>query len=278
MQARQWQDQTAFALEVEAFLLKEEAVNGLLLGLVSRIPANSSETPIMISISDDGKLVGCGFKTPSHQLVLSRMPEEAVTILADFLVDHEIEFPGVVAPKSEADRFAEVWERKSGRAKKLAMDQRIYELIRVEAPEKVAGSPRLAVESDIDLVEEWFRAFTIESLPDEQHFLLHARHAAEVRVRGNQIYLWEVDRKPVTMTGIAGPTKTGIRVNGVYTPPKDRRKGYASALVAHVSEEMLKSGKSRVFLYTDLTNPTSNGIYQKLGYKAVCDSRNYIFS
>jgi ribosomal protein S18 acetylase RimI-like enzyme len=34
-------------------------------------------------------------------------------------------------------------------------------------------------------------------------------------------------------------------------------------------------GKDCVVLYTDLSNPTSNSIYQKLGYRPVCEWKNY---
>ena len=69
-----------------------------------------------------------------------------------------------------------------------------------------------------------------------------------------------------------GPTPNGIRVGYVYTPPGQRGRGYASALVAHVSQAQLDAGKRLCFLYTDMTNPTSNYIYQKLGYRRVAES------
>ena len=61
----------------------------------------------------------------------------------------------------------------------------------------------------------------------------------------------------------------------VYTPPALRRRGFASALVAAVSAVGLASGKEVCVLYTDLANPTSNSIYQKIGYRPVCDWVDY---
>ena len=76
---------------------------------------------------------------------------------------------------------------------------------------------------------------------------------------------------PVSMAGLSRPTTHGISINDVYTAPEFREKGYASSLVAHLSQYALDHGKEFCSLYTDLANPTSNSIYQKIGYYPVAD-------
>jgi predicted GNAT family acetyltransferase len=61
-------------------------------------------------------------------------------------------------------------------------------------------------------------------------------------------------------------------VSYVYTPPYFRGKGYATSCVADLSRLLLKEGFTKCVLYTDLANPTSSSIYQKVGYRPVCDS------
>ena len=73
------------------------------------------------------------------------------------------------------------------------------------------------------------------------------------------------------MTGFSGPTPNGIRIGAVFTPPDLRRRGYASACVAAVSQSVLDAGRKFCFLYADIANPTSNHIYQEIGYQPVCD-------
>lgn len=46
---------------------------------------------------------------------------------------------------------------------------------------------------------------------------------------------------------------------------------YASACVAALSQLILDEGKEFCTLFTDLANPTSNHIYQQIGYRPVCD-------
>ena len=76
----------------------------------------------------------------------------------------------------------------------------------------------------------------------------------------------------VSVSGWGGPTPNGIRVGPVYTPPELRGRGYATALVAELSQTLLDGGRSFVFLYTDLANPTSNAIYERIGYVRVAES------
>ena len=79
------------------------------------------------------------------------------------------------------------------------------------------------------------------------------------------------------MAATARPTRRGVGVNLVYTPPPLRGKGYASSCVAALSQLQLDSGYQFCVLYTDLANPTSNSIYHKIGYVALCDSDEYVF-
>ena len=53
--------------------------------------------------------------------------------------------------------------------------------------------------------------------------------------------------------------------------PEFRGRGYASNCVAALTQKMLDQGRKFCFLYTDLSNPTSNKIYQQIGYRPVCD-------
>ena len=84
--------------------------------------------------------------------------------------------------------------------------------------------------------------------------------------------LWETDGASVSLAGYGGETPNGVRIGPVYTPPEHRDRGYGTAVTAAVSAERLAAGRRFCFLYTDLSNPTSNSIYVKIGYRRVCDS------
>jgi predicted GNAT family acetyltransferase len=93
-----------------------------------------------------------------------------------------------------------------------------------------------------------------------------------------QLWFWTVDGEPVALAGAGNPTLNGVRIGPVYTPPERRKRGYASALVAHLSQHLLDSGHRFCFLFTDLNNPTSNHIYQDVGYRPVSDVNKYALS
>ena len=89
------------------------------------------------------------------------------------------------------------------------------------------------------------------------------------------MWLWEDGGVPVSLAGFSGPTPTGIRVGPVYTPPSHRRRGYATTLVADLSQWLLGQGYRACFLYTDRSNPTSNHIYETIGYRQVGEAVEY---
>jgi predicted GNAT family acetyltransferase len=83
--------------------------------------------------------------------------------------------------------------------------------------------------------------------------------------------LWEVDGTPVAMAGTTRPEAGMVRVLAVYTPRELRRRGYGGAVTTAVTRAALDAGVDDVVLFTDLANPTSNALYQRLGYRPVED-------
>jgi uncharacterized protein len=152
----------------------------------------------------------------------------------------------------------------------------VYVLTRVNPLPPIAGSMRLATPSEVDLMAQWIVAFCVECHlpppkdPDE-------RTRAAERIEQKRKLVWEVEGQVVSTAAIMGPTPNGIRISLVYTPPHLRGRGYASACVAALSQQMLDSGKRFCFLYTDLANPTSNKIYRAIGYEPVCDNLQVLF-
>ena len=97
------------------------------------------------------------------------------------------------------------------------------------------------------------------------------------RLRDERLLVWDDDRV-VSMVGTSPPVAGVVRLGPVYTPPETRRHGYATALVGEVSRRALAAGATKCMLYTDLANPTSNHIYQAVGYRRSNDAQEYRFS
>jgi predicted GNAT family acetyltransferase len=218
-------------------------------------------------------------QTPPQNLTLSApASDEALDLLADGLAREGWTFPGVTAALPEAEAFAARWMEATGIRVRRRMALAIHRLTRVRPPPTVPGTMRPAIEADRDLLLDWVGAFETEAHEDAER----ARTARVVDGRlsdgpGAGFVLWEIEGAAVSLAGFAGPTPNGIRVGPVYTPPEHRRRGYASALVAELSAELLARGRRFCFLFTDLANPTSNHVYARIGYEHVCDSADLAF-
>ena len=132
---------------------------------------------------------------------------------------------------------------------------------------------------DRDLLARWVVAFSSEAMPEAPQIPDPEAVADRWIARVGRIgYVWEDGTgEVVSMVGASGETPHGIRIGPVYTPPERRARGYASSLTAAASQDQLDRGRQFVFLFTDLANPTSNKIYQAIGYKPVCDVDMYRF-
>ncbi len=223
-------------------------------------------------------MVAVALRTPPFKLVLSHIERnEAVECVAHDLAAQSSELPGVLAAPATARAFAEAWSNRTGQQYELGARERIFQLERVRTRGSAQGRLRPAEPRDRALLIEWLSAFGREAL-GETDTSRAATDVDRLLTRSNRtIYLWD-DGGPVSMAGAGGATPNGIRIGPVYTPPELRGRGYATACVAELSQLQLDSGRRFCFLFTDLANPTSNHVYQVIGYEPVCDVDEYLFS
>jgi predicted GNAT family acetyltransferase len=185
--------------------------------------------------------------------------------------------PGVIGPSTGSARFASAWGELTGATTELVFRQRIYRALAARTPAGVPGAARAVADGDRPLLLEWVDAFFAEALPD-QHPETAEEHLARRDGDPDAGYLlWEASGVPVSMAGWSGPTPNGIRIGPVYTPPDHRRNGYGGAVTAALTYRLLRGGRRFCFLFTDLANPTSNGIYRQIGYEPVSDVDQYRF-
>lgn len=231
----------------------------------------------MVAAEDRGEVAAVALMTPPHNLILSWIADDSsIDALAEELHASGASIPGVNSSAEIARKFALKWSAISRRGFRIQKAQRIYQLSRVINEARAAGRLREPTQSDAELMRKWRAAFSVdaEGMDSEEA----KQNAALPLPKSRHLFLWEVEGTPVSMAGFAGPTLNGIRVAWVYTPPENRGKGFAGACVAALSQRLLDDGRKFCFLYTDLANPTSNHIYQKIGYEPVTDATVYSFS
>jgi len=219
-------------------------------------------------------VVAAAMLTPPYHIAIARPRDDAA--LAALVDGIEIALPGVTAAVPEVDAFAERWCATRGSASHVVLEQGVYALRELAPLPRASGSARRAGVDDAELVVGWWEQFVEEALPHEP---APDRQRIEQRLRspGAGVVLWEDGGEVVSLCSFGGATPNGIRIGPVYTPPELRGHGYATTLTADVSAQLLAEGRTFCFLYTDLSNPTSNAIYERIGYVRVCDSRMIAF-
>lgn len=277
-----YDDVEAFYAAASPYLLRDEASHNLTFGILGTIRSDLTRypDPFFALVREEDEVQFVVLRTPPHRAILSlAQTPEAVTALAEKLHADGMTLPGATGPSHEATRFAEAWSRLSGLGSRLNVPMRTYRLERVNPVTGVPGYLRRATEADRDLLVEWLLAFETEALPNNEPQRDDAERAVDFRLRSGVagFYVWQ-DGRVVSFAGYGGPTPHGIRIGPVYTPPELRGRGYASACVAGASQQLLDSGRQFCFLFTDLENPTSNHIYQAIGYESVCDFAEYVFT
>ncbi|MBI5931979.1 MAG: GNAT family N-acetyltransferase [Chloroflexi bacterium] len=280
MQLRRFDDPRKFLERAEAFLMEREAEHNLILGLTNTLIQDPEVYPqfYLAVVEDAGEVVLTGLRTPPHNLMTSHVTNpDGLAVLARDVQSVYGTLTGFIGTVPLGRMFADIWQSMTGQPYRLNMSERIYQLSQVKPVTGIPGSFRLATPDDRWLLIQWFSAFRQEAMGvvdnSDVPQVVDRYFISETR----KMYLWEHEGEIVSMAGRGGLTPNGIRIGPVYTPPEFRKKGYASACVAALSQLQLDSGRQFCFLYTDLGNPISNHIYQEIGYEPICDVDEYRF-
>lgn len=287
-----YKDIGAFHRDTCELLLRHEAQNLIPLGNIILGNEGRDKTEwrdpaawFMGTVSDDSAGTAAGINadgirltaimTPPYNLTLyatdNRVDEEAIACLIDGLGSTPFIVPGVMSETSLARNFASAYARSRKLNFSVTMNQRIYELTEVNPDIPVAGNLRLARESDMSFLPYWIEGFSADCF-GKPGLVSPCPESYLHKISQNALYILEDSGTPVSMSMIVREMKAVCGVSEVYTPPYFRKKGYASSCVAGVSKLILERGYRSCALYTDLANPVSNSIYQKIGYKPICDS------
>ncbi len=225
-----------------------------------------------------GRVVGAALRTPPWHLVVHAEAgyEQALAEhVADDLLMRRQPPNGVNGRVPASEVFALEWTRRTGQGARLLTSLRAFRLDQVIPPQPAPGRLRPASSADSELVAAWLAAFDAEVLPGEVSY--RTPESVQRLMDAGTVHLWEVDGRAVSLVNYARPLVTGITIAPVYTPPQERGRGYASNAVAQLSQKLLDMGYAYVCLFTDQSNPTSNKIYQAVGYRPVCDYADYAF-
>ena len=251
-------------------LMENEAQNNLPISFLQYKDADVSSW-LLATVSDDaGGVLLTAACTPPFGVTLyetgNRMDNGALLLFIRELRAIGFELTGVNSESGLARRFARIYAGEGNYTANLKMN--VMRLDEVIMPDKAPGHMRPLAEEDLFFAPHWERAFS-EDCGTEVYTILRNYDRLRARLGRDVHYFWE-DRVPVSQAAHGRSIVNGAVVNSVYTPPQYRGRGYATSLVAQLSQTLLERGHKFCCLFADADNPVSCGIYRKLGYRDIC--------
>jgi GNAT superfamily N-acetyltransferase len=229
---------------------------------------------ILLTVHKDDRVIGAAVCTPPHPLRVNALPESTFPAVIDHLRRARARLPGVAGPVDAARAFAAGWTAGTDLGAEPIRTERLYVLDELVPPTDVPGHARLGAEADLAVLTRFRREFAEEALSRGERPADPRGYADRTRdalASGSSSMLWLVDDTPVAVAVASRPSSGMSRIGPVYTPPEHRGHGYGSAVTAAVTTWVRGIGAQCVVLFTDLANPTSNSIYQKIGYRPLTD-------
>jgi GNAT superfamily N-acetyltransferase len=234
-------------------------------------------------VLDGDDVVGTAMRTATfgeYPAYLMPMPDEAVHLLSSTLLERDEPVLGANGALPAVQVFCEDMAEATGRTARVGQYTRLFELGELVEPRPVAGRLRPARLEELRVVATWYDAFMVDAdeqagrEPGESPHESPSDDELARRIDGGRIFVWvDEDDVPVNVTAATAPAFGVSRIGPVYTPKDQRGRGYASACVYAVSRLLRESGE-RPCLFTDQANPTSNKIYEAIGYRPVVDMAN----
>lgn len=264
-----------YSATAEGLVRADAGRNTILLGAAETLRARGvaafgPESPLFGWWQPPGtSVVSAAFlHTPPFPVTLTSMTADTAAELAQALASRGRPVPGVNADLAVATAFGTAWHELTGDTVEESMRSRLYQLGELRPPEPFPpGQARVAGPADRSLLIAWTDAFSQEATT----VLRNVAEIVDDRLSYRGYTLWEQAGQPVSLAGLTRQVAGQVRVGPVYTPPGHRGRGYGGAVTWTVSQAARRAGAEQVVLFTDLANPVSNELYQRLGYQPVAD-------
>eukprot|EP01080_Neovahlkampfia_damariscottae_P000775 gene775-9025_t len=276
-----------FKKQVYPFLSKHEAENSFVFDLTQKIensPKNYEEVNFW-TISDESNILLASIFTTGKEtkFVISKCEQNKKTI--PFLADHYLEYlkdkiqiTAGLCSNSEDTTILSEYLKIMGKIKdySIAMKMLMYTLTKdnLILPNRTnnKGELILATTEHSEICLNFWTQFMIDTFGNNPKFLGSEesyRKRIDHDMKNEYIFLWKLKETDeiVSMCEKTGYTPNGYRIGMIFTPKNHRKNGYGSAVTAALCKKIFDDGGKYCSLFADTINPTSNKIYQNIGFK-----------
>lgn len=231
-----------------------------------------SDDALLLTVWDDAAPVGAALQTPPYPLACNGLPARVHHFVAAELTRIRPGLNGVRGTRDVTMAFADAWRSVTGDTGTVTSEEMLYRLGTLKPLAGVAGVHRAATRADRPVLVDWVEQFFVETFSQQRDDGAGERFVDNANSAGDGFVLWEDDGVPVSMAMLRAPAAGVSRIGPVFTPYSSRGCGYGSAVTAAAANSARLGGVEDVVLFADLANPTSNGIYQRIGFEAVAES------
>ena len=243
----------------------------------AREPARYGPDNFFFSAWDaGGDFAGAAIQTAPWPVQISDASADAARALAGAFAELAHPVGAVSGPDTPALAFAAEYAARRGLTHAVEQSLGVFELVAVRPVPAAPGQRVIAGPTHAGVIQAWLEAFHAEATPHDPP----VRADAGLRVLASgRAHLWlDAAGAPVSYALNNRLVEGWASIGPVYTPPELRGRGYATALVAAASQDLLDRGCAGCTLFTDLANPTSNAIYERIGYRRIGTARRYAFA
>jgi len=209
---------------------------------------------------------------PAHPAAISPVRGDHAAALAEAIAADSHRLSGVAGKASTAAAFAGRWTEQTRVGAAVEDAQRLYVLGSLVRPEGVPGRLRRAESFERGLIMDWWSEFQVETGSP----LSDVASAVDLGLSGGRLFIWDDDGARC-LARATEPLGGVSRIGAVFTPPSWRRRGYAAACVGALCDWVRLEEGANAVLYAQLSNPSSNAIYRRLGFEAVSEVLAYRF-
>lgn len=262
MRVEAFDEAEAFLARCDSYFRQTEPRTHLVVG----VARSTAKDAYRLAVIDQGEVVGVAVRTPPWKLLVTPMPDGGLDLLLPELLARDRELPAVMLGTDLEAGFVDRWTTSTGATATRGVPQRLYVLEALQMPTG-NGSLRRAGPNDQALATRWAHAFAadVESPMPTDIGEVVGRH-----IEQQHLYLWDVDGEVCAMAVGAVRGLSTARIGLVYTPPELRGRGFGSLVTAHLAKH-LQGVATHIALFAETQNPTSNRIYQAIGFRAVAD-------
>lgn len=259
-------------------LLKEEAKNEIMLGILLEHENDSIQNWIIGRIENNGEVKAIFLVEDERKGLLIYSLEEYISAeVADCLVDNllslNIDLKEVLTSKENSKLIGKKYAEKSG--KEMYIEQNMYIMMfdeideqcllveneRIEKLEKETVDYDSLKENIIEMYRDNFRG---RDCSEEE-----AIKVAEAFLRKGIYVLRNETGEIVSQAVTVRKQINCCAIGGVITLERHRGHGYAKRLVHTLSNKLLKDGYEKVVLHVNSQNEPALSIYSKIGFEKI---------